>query len=299
VWNLSRQSAGMSARFEADTPLIAVRYEVTGKELAMPHMPASGVSGVDLYGLDRATWRFVATHQPRAQQMTARLGENLAVGRRKYLIHLPLYNGVKSFEIGIPKSADASFTPVAPRREKALLFYGTSITQGGCASRPGMAFVSILGRRLDRPVLNFGFSGNGRTEIEVARFLAELDPAVFVIDCVANTTAEDIAARTGPLVKLLRRVHERTPILLVEDRAWANAAHVPRLQEYHRAKRAALRHVYESIAEEVGRLYYHPGDDLLGHDGEATVDGSHPSDLGMMRYADALEPQLRKLIAES
>jgi lysophospholipase L1-like esterase len=229
--------------------------------------------------------------------MTGELTHDAPAGANAYQINLPLYNGVKSFEIGIPKSADATFAPVAPRRDKPLLFYGTSITQGGCASRPGMAFVSILGRRLDRPVLNFGFSGNGRTELEVARFLAELDPAVFVIDCVANTTAEDIAARTGPLVKLLRNAHAATPILLVEDRTWANAAHVPRLQEHHRAARAALRHAYESVAGEVGNLHYHPGDDLLGRDGEATVDGSHPSDLGMMRYADALEPQLRKLIS--
>jgi lysophospholipase L1-like esterase len=298
VWNLSHHTAGMSVRFTADAPAIHVRYVVTNRELAMTHMPATGVSGLDLYVKRDDGWRWLATHHPREQSMTAELTHDVPPGANAYAINLPLYNGVKSFEIGIPKSAATTFVPVA-RRAKPLLFYGTSITQGGCASRPGMAFVSILGRRLDRPVLNFGFSGNGRTEIEVARFLAELDPAVFVIDCVANTTAEDIAARTGPLVKLLRHAHERTPILLVEDRTWANAAHVPRLQEYHREKRAALRRVYESIADDVGRLYYHPGDDLLGHDGEATVDGSHPSDLGMMRYADALEPQLRKLIAES
>ncbi len=84
--------------------------------------------------------------------------------------------------------------PIAP-----ILFYGTSITQGGCASRPGMAFPSILGRRLARPILNFGFSGNGRMEVEVAKFLAELDPAVFILDCMANmaTLGPGDASRTG------------------------------------------------------------------------------------------------------
>ena len=92
-----------------------------------------------------------------------------------------------SLEIGVPKGA--AFVPVAPRKDKPILFYGTSITQGGCASRPGMSFTNILRRRLNRPVLNFGFSGNGQTELEVGRFLVELDPAVFVLDTVGQHDA--------------------------------------------------------------------------------------------------------------
>lgn len=297
VWWLSRQTAGMNTRFLTDAPKIHVRYTLLSDTLALPHMPATGVSGLDLYTDTDEGWRWLATHQPKAQSASAELVSGLADGRGRYQLNFPLYNGVKSLEIGIP--AGTSLEPVPPRTEGAILFYGTSITQGACASRPGMSFVSLLGRRLDRPMLNFGFSGNGRTELEVGQFLAELSPALFVLDCVANTSAEQIAERTVPFVRLLREKHPTMPILLLEDRTWANAALVPHLAATHTAKRSALRTAFESLRDAGDEhVHYREGDDLLGHDGEATVDGSHPNDLGMMRYADALEPTLRGLIEE-
>lgn len=295
VWNRSRNSTGMSVRFETDSPAIYVRYTLLKEELAMAHMPATGVSGVDLYGRHEGGWRYVSTVQPKSRTVESPVHDRLEPVRRAYAMHLPLYNGVTSFEIGMGKSA--SFAPVAPRADKPILFYGTSITQGGCASRPGMSFVSILGRTLDRPMLNFGFSGNGRTEIEVARFLAELDPAVFVIDTIANTSPDQIAERMVPLVKVIREKHPKTPVLLLDERKWDNMALVPYLSGYHKEKSDALRKAYEALQHDgVPNVHHRAGDDLLGADGEATVDGSHPNDLGMMRYADALAPDLRRLI---
>ena len=299
VWNLSRHTAGMSVRFETDSAGIYARYVLTKPELAMPHMPATGVSGLDLYGLRQRDsgddWRWIGAAKPAQHHVVAALGNNIDPGRRQYVVNLPLYNGVKSLAIGVRKGA--GFWPTPPRKDTAILFYGTSITQGACASRPGTSFVSLLGRRLARPVLNFGFSGNGRMELEVGRFLAELDPAIFVIDCVANTDAEQIAQRTAPLVKLFRAARARTPILLLGERAWDNAALLPDLGERYAAKSEALRKAYESLRTEgVDNLHFRAGGDLLGRDGEATVDGSHPNDLGMMRYADAIEPDLRRLL---
>ncbi|MDQ3439864.1 MAG: SGNH/GDSL hydrolase family protein, partial [Planctomycetota bacterium] len=296
VWNLSRDSSGMSADFEADADAIYVRYELNRPRIAMPHMPATGVSGVDLYGRMSDRWRWLQVTRPETVNVTAPLVTRLAPGRRAYRAYLPLYNGVKSFEIGVPKGATLS--PIAPRNDKPICFYGTSITHGACASRPGMSFVNLLGRRLNRSMLNFGFSGNGRMELEVGRFLAELDPAVYVIDCVANTPPEQITQRTGPLVKLLRNVHPSTPILLLEQRAWANHPLVPHQAQSHAEKCAALRAAFDAlIAQGVTNLHYRTGgDELIGADGEGTTDGSHPNDLGMMRYADALEPSLRALL---
>jgi lysophospholipase L1-like esterase len=296
VWNLARHTAGMSVRFETDSEGIYARYELLKGELAMGHMPATGVSGLDIYGrLDTGAWRWLAVVAPTTSNVTAAIGNQIAPGRRAYVCNLPLYNGVKSLLIGMRKGS--GFWPAPTRKDKPILFYGTSITQGACASRPGMSFVNILGRRLDRPMLNFGFSGNGRMEIEVGRLLAELDPALFVIDCVANTDAGQIIDRAPPLVKLLRCTHPTTPILLLDERMWDNAPLLPALRERHRSKAAALRQAYERLrADGVDDLHFRAGDDLLGADGEATTDGSHPNDLGMMRYADALEPDLRKLL---
>jgi lysophospholipase L1-like esterase len=295
VWNLSRHTSGMSAFFETDAPAIYVRYALLNAELAMPHMPATGVSGVDLYANANGAWRWLATHSPRARSMEARLIDRVTPARRAYQLNLPLYNGVTSLEVGVRKGT--AFAGVPPRKAKPVLFYGTSITQGGCASRPGMSFTSILGRRLNRPMLNFGFSGNGKTEAEVARFLAELDPALFVLDTSPNTPAEQLRERTVAVVRLLRSNRPTTPVLLLEERNGGNPALLPHLANLHKQKTDALRGAYDDLtAAGVANLHYRAGEDLIGADGEATVDGSHPTDLGMIRYADALEPDLRRLL---
>src|SRR6185436_7835587 len=112
-------------------------------------------------------------------------------------------------------------------RSKPIVFYGTSITQGGCASRPGMVHTAIVGRRLEMPVINLGFSGNGRMEQEVTDLLTEIDAAVYVIDCLPNMSAKDVEEKTEPLVRTLRKARPTTPILLVEDRSYANSAVLP------------------------------------------------------------------------
>ena len=298
VWNLSRHSAGMCMRFITDSPNIYVRYKLHLETLEMSHMPATGVSGIDLYadngeGIDR----WVSVIQPNKQLMDTSIAKDLAPGSRRYTMYLPLYNGVDNMEVGVTK--DESFRPLTPRKEKPILFYGTSIMHGACASRPGLAFPAILGRRLRRPTINLGFSGNGVMEPEVSDLLAEQDPCVFVIDCLPNMNETTVSKRTIPFVKRLRESHDNTPILLVEDRSFTNTLFFPSIKIHHRKSRTALKKVYaELIDSGVRNLFYLDGDHLLGHDGEGATDGSHPNDLGMMRYADAYEPVLRTILKQ-
>jgi lysophospholipase L1-like esterase len=299
VWDLSRHSAGIAVRFNTDSPEINVRYKLTSANLAMPHMPATGVSGVDLYALDEQNnWRWVSVLKPTQQVVEAKLAAGLQkrVGRpREFMIYLPLYNGTVDLEIGVPN--DAKFERVAPRTDKPIVFYGTSIMQGACASRSGMAIPAIVGRRLNKPTINLGFSGNGRMEKEVGQFLGELDPCVFVIDCLPNMNAQTVTANCQPLVRQLRAARPDTPILLVEDRVNTNAWIRSGASERHAANRAALKRSFdELIANGVQGLHYLPCDHLLGSDGEAATDGSHPSDLGMVRYADAYQSVLKKIL---
>lgn len=298
VWQLSRHSAGMAARFETDATVIWTRYTLLSNSLAMPHMPATGVSGVDLYAQDgTGRWRWLAVGRPeRAPNVKVRLIDGIEPGRRAYMLYLPLYNGVESLQIGL--APQAAMKPLAPRGSRPIVFYGTSITHGGCASRSGMAYPAILGRRLDRPTINLGFSGNGTMDLEVAALLAELDAAAYVIDCLPNTNASAVAERTEPTVRRLRSARPKAPIVLVEDRTFANAPLLPAHRRHHAASRAALKAAFQRLqAAGVEGLVYVEGEHLLGDDGEATVDGSHPTDLGMMRMADALEPILRPLVA--
>ncbi|HUG20425.1 MAG TPA: SGNH/GDSL hydrolase family protein [Planctomycetaceae bacterium] len=300
VWSLSRHSAGMLVRFETDAPDIHVKYDLLSSNLAMPHMPATGVSGVDLYGRNETGQdRWVKVSRPTAQHVEEKLVSGIDPrpnGKpRLYSLYLPLYNGVEKLEIGVPTGTE--FVPVAPREEKPIVFYGTSIMHGACASRPGMSISALVGRRFDCPTINLGFSGNGRMEIEVVEFLAELDPSVYCIDCLPNMSEKDVAARTEPLVKLLRKARPETPIVLVEDRTYTNAPFFQSMRDRHAGSRNALRVAYEKLNNEgVAHLSYLEGDIQLGDDGEAATDGSHPNDLGFIRYADAYETVLKPIL---
>lgn len=301
VWSLSKHSAGIAVRFVTDATTIKAKWKLTSPSLAMNHMAATGVSGLDLYvKTESGAWRWLAVGRPSQQSNNTTLISGLIPGKREYFLYLPLYNGVTSVEIGIPESSQLWKAP--PReagKDKPLIFWGTSITQGGCASRTGMVHTAILGRRLNRPVINLGFSGNGRMEPEVAKLIAELDASVFIMDCLPNVTADVVARETEPLVKTLRAAHPETPILLVEDRTYSNAYLKKSSQERHRTSRQALREAYERLKKEgVKNLYYLEGDGLLGDDTEGTVDSSHPTDLGFFRQADAFEKVLKPILEQ-
>lgn len=307
VWGLSRHSAGLCARFETNGTSIKAKWTLTSANLAMPHMPATGVSGLDLYvRSDDGFWRWLANGRPTAQTNEVTLVANLpplrkGVASREFLLYLPLYNGVSSVEIGLPP--DATLAKAPPYRNddgslrKPIVFYGTSITQGGCASRPGMVHTAILQRRLDYPVVNLGFSGNGRMELDVVELLAEIDAACYVIDCLPNLEPAQVAERTEPLVRKLREARPKTPILLVEDRSYSDAFLVESKRERNEYNRHALHSAYARLrGDGIEKLYYLDGDFLLGADNEGTVDSSHPTDLGFFRQADAFEQVLRPIL---
>lgn len=299
VWNLSRQSAGLCVRFRSDSPKIEARWELTSANLAMPHMPATGVSGLDLYVRDdQGKWRWAANGRPTAKTNTAALVAGLERKPRDYLLYLPLYNGVSTVEIGLP--GDAKLLPADPYpagQQKPIVFYGTSITQGGCASRPGMVHTAILGRSLNFPVINLGFSGNGQMEPEVGEFIAEIDASIYVIDCLPNLGPAQVKERTEPLVKQLRAKHPQTPILLVEDRTYSDAFLNRGKRQRNDESRKELQAAYERLhADGVKGLHYLAGEQLLGDDNEGTVDSSHPTDLGFFRQAEAFEAALRPIL---
>ena len=255
-------------------------------------MPATGVSGVDLYSRDSSgRWWFVANGRPAAEVNTAPFTPPSGL---PCLLYLPLYNGVTRVEIGIPKGSTLSSPGTAARKpHKPIVFYGTSITQGGCASRPGLAFPAIVGRHLDTPVINLGFSGSGKMEPAMAELLAELDPSAYVLDCLWNMTPDLVATRIEPFVKTLRAIRPDTPIWLVEDCSVRNVCPTE--------KGSILRRIHQKLtAEGVKNLYFLSNQGMLGDDTEGTVDGCHPNDLGMMRQAEvfvkALSPFLGRQV---
>lgn len=294
VWNLSRDSAGVAVRFTTDSKEIRARWTLTSERLSGPNMTPIGASGLDLYAkTGEGKWHWLGVGRPtRVPTNTDTLAAGLPTGTREYLLYLPLYNGVTSLEIGVLRGS--SIAKVAARASKPIAFYGTSITHGASASRAGMTHVAMLGRWFNREVINLGFSGNGKMEVEVAKFLAEIDASVFVLDCLPNMTAADIRGNAGKCVGVIRAAHPKTPILLVEDRNYADNFLNASRRERNETNHAAMREVYAKMKrEKVAGLHYLKADTLLAADGEDTIDGSHPTDLGFLRQARAFQKALR------
>ena len=301
VWELSRHTAGLSIRFETDANSLQIEYGVDG-DVAMNHMPATGVSGVDLYGKNkggewlwyRGLYTFGDTVQFRYKT------EGSPKGAREYQLYLPLYNHCKSFRIGIPKGSNIKFLP--PRPEKPIVIYGTSIAQGACASRPGMAWTNILGRKLDYPIVNLGFSGNGRLEMEVLELVTEIDALVYVLDCLPNLspndtyTEEEIKGRIRNSVKHIRNRRPKARILLAHHAGYSDGeVDASRNAVYETLNRWTDEVFIELKSNGAKHLSILPKNKInLSND--AFVDGTHPTDLGMEQYAQAYEEKLNKIL---
>ncbi|WP_407427914.1 SGNH/GDSL hydrolase family protein [Arcticibacter sp.] len=303
VWQLSRNAAGMKLRFRTDARSITVRYKVENKTYAMNHFPATGVSGIDLYALNRdGSWawatgkyKFEDTISYRYQNLDLD-SENYPQGREFHL-YLPLYNNVSWMEIGVPKNN--SLEMLQARKEKPIVVYGTSIAQGGCASRPGMAWTAILERNLHMPLVNLGFSGNGRLEKEVADLLVEIDARIFILDCLPNLEgfqSLEVEDRILATVRAIRKKDQLVPIVLTQHSGFIeNRLDSSTRQSLKRINSVSVAAFRKLRAEGVRNIHMLTYDKVtMGVDG--TVDGAHPSDLGMTRYAKAYEKLIKSIL---
>ena len=308
VHAMRHYTTGMQFRFATDSRQLRFQWVPYLKYLEMDHMPASGVSGIDVYRWDegRGKWLYVKTG--RIYKVEGGTLEIPWTPGDRCLVNLPLYNGVRSFRLGIDRGATVS--PLPPRKSgvtKPVVFYGTSITHGGCASRPGMAFPSIIGRDLDVPIVNLGFSGSGRMEYEMSDQIARIDASCYVLDCLPNmqTVKKDtpdyadvtdrsdplcvIRARYEPFIRNLRAKRPDVPIVMAEH-----------CSVYCRGKGADdvfIRALYEKlVAEGWKNLVYLPKEGMYADDFEGTVDGAHPNDWGMMHMAAAYGRAVKKAL---
>ena len=213
----------------------------------------------------------------------------------EYTIYLPLYIGVKVLAIGVNPGAEIkAATPYV--LDKPVVYYGSSITQGGCASHPGMSYQAIVSRHLDLDFVNLGFSGNGLGEPEIAEIIASIDASCYVLDYGVNLpSADSVASVYGPFLKIIRQKRPETPIICVTPIYNALEFWQPNKVTFMRdvirkevAKRRALGDENILLVE---------GFELLGPDfSDGFVDGVHPNDLGFQAMAEGLQPYLTRVL---
>ncbi len=296
VWKLAQSPSGARLRFRSNTGSLSIRLEYP-QPPGMRNMHAFGQSGVDLYvdGVYHGTATADAEAKP-GKVYTHSFFSGRPRQEREITLYLPLYLGVKVLAIGLDPDAGLQ-RPRPFAREKPVVFYGTSITQGGCASRSGMSYQAILGRMLNLDYVNLGFSGNGRGEPEMARAVAEIEASCFVMDFAQNNpTLESLQEVYDPFLSAVRSRHPDTPILLITPIYAAREAWGP--DERLEGMRAHIRQVgARRIAAGDARLQIVEGTDLLGPaDGGGLVDGVHPNDLGFQRMAERLAARLGKVL---
>lgn len=290
VLNLSRSTAGGRLRFRTDSPRIAVRAKMANIG-RMPHFALSGSAGFDLYESNVYRGTFMPPFDIQdGYESTMSLPD---VREREITIHFPLYSDVLSLEIGL--CAGASLLPAADYRHKLpVVYYGSSITQGGCASRPGNCYQNIISRRLDCDHINLGFSGSARGEDSMADYIADLPMNVFVYDYDYNAPDVDHLKKTHQrMFQIIRAKNPLLPVVMV-TRPQPN----PGEDDY--ARRSVIMATYQAaVAEGDKNVYFVDGTMLLHRFGgdSGTVDACHPNDLGFMCMAEGIGTILEKLLS--
>ena len=329
VWDLSRNSAGLSLVFRSNTRRLELSFDVFGWK-GMNHMPATGVSGVDLFAYKPdgeelwcaakfmpqfkeeyievpATGSQTATAQTSsdpssAQARTVRVTRvaysfeqiDYEEGCEEYEWHLylPLYNTVENFRMAVEEGCRLEWVPRDERQP--IVVYGTSIAQGACATRPGMAWTNLVERELRYPVVNLGFSGNGKLEAELFALLDQIDAGVYIIDCLPNIKVTDnFEEKLEAGIKLLRE-HHSCPILVVDHSGHTNdRTNLSRCfpDELNRRQAALVKRLRK---EGIKQLYYLTRNEIAW-DKDSMVEGIHPNDRGMMQQAEAVCGKLRQI----
>ena len=277
----------MSISFISNSKIISVKWTILN-DLKMNHMAETGIKGVDLYFKNKDNWQYLNTGRPDGIKNESTLINNMSEEMREFKIFLPLYDGVVNIEVGI--DSNSVIKKPLKNRNKPIIFYGTSITQGGCASRPGMAHTNIISRKLDLDCINFGFSGNGRMEQPISKLMSESKPLFYVIECMPNMeNQENVTNKTIPLVNTIRENNPEAPIVFVENFIPTSPILDEKRENEIRGMNLALKTEYQKmISEGYNNIFYIESKNAIGNDNEGTVDGVHFTDLGFLRYADFL-----------
>jgi len=294
LFEAGQQTAGVRLRFRTNTGCLSVKARYP-KFAPYPNLTQYNIQGLSAY-VDGACWS-VRIPDVEGGEVEWSMFDGVPRTMRDICMYLPLYGSVEILGIGVDE--DAEFAPPTPFvLARPVVFYGTSITQGGCASRPGLSYQAMLSRTLNVSYANFGFSGKGSCEKEVAMALAQIEACCFVLDVGQNNGVPDLRARFAPFLKVLREAQPETPVLVTTPifynaELWSSD-HRRTVEE----KRDIIRSAVEARENAGDRLVVLlEAEDYLGADfTDGAVDGGHPNDLGFARMAEGMAPRLAEML---
>ena len=302
-------SSGIAVRFASNSKRIAAQWNLKNN-FHMQHMAMTGIKGTDLYTLNQQTgkWEYVNTARPqeknfKADSIQSKLYvENLDGEMREYMIYLPLYDGINWLQIGVDSTAELIQPQVDnPRSMGKIVLYGTSIQQGGCASRTGMVPSAMIQRDFNLECVNLATSGQARMDFYIAEAMASIEDAIcYVIDPVPNCTKDRCDTATYDFIKILRTLRPEVPIVMVEGLMYPYTRHDSYHAEYLPQKNECFRRGFDQhVAENPKGMYYMTHEGQTGPEMEGTVDGVHLTDYGFRAYADLLEIVIKEALDDT
>jgi len=291
---LATQSAGLAVSFQTTSSRILAKW-CTSPRATASNMTGIAFEGMDLYILRNNRWQFAGVARPESHECEeAMIVENLPSGVKDCLLFLPTYDEIQSLKLGVDRKS--IIFPLKNPFHKNILVYGSSIVQGASASRPGLAYPARLSRETGYNFINFGFSGSGKMETEVANMIASMKFDVCILDCVPNPSPEEILERTRNLVLTIRKKHPRVPIIAIHSVAREKGNFDTKIQAKIKLKEQYFNQEIKSLQLKDSALFLIDAKGLLGDDQEGTTDGIHPNDLGFDRMLQKIRPKILDIL---
>ncbi|WP_113662841.1 SGNH/GDSL hydrolase family protein [Pedobacter nanyangensis] len=296
VKQLLTNSAGLAICFKTNSTAIGAKWCVTDKKPGN-NMTHIAQKGLDLYIKKDGKWQFAGVGRPSATCNEFTIAKNMDNSEKECMLFLPLYDELKSLEIGTAEGS--KIVGIENPFRKKIVIYGSSIVHGAAASRPGMAYPTMLSRKTGLYFMNLGISGNAKMEKAAARMVSDIKADAFILDCIPNPSPEQIKERAEYFVKTIREKHPKAPIIIIQTIIREHSyfdltvqSHVKKQNEeitaaFNRLKNAGMKDIYLITSEK-----------LLGDDHDATTDGTHPSDLGFYRMTEQLAPKITNILAQ-
>ncbi len=284
--------SGVAVAFTTDSPTIGVRAGYRVRNIR-PNWPEMATAGFDLFIKRDGKWIWAACAVPRED--TALLVDNMDGSVKECLLYLPMYSEPAVVEIGVAESA--RIAPMENPFRHRVVFFGSSFTHGASTSRTGNSYPSQIGQSTGLGVINLGVSGNSKLQPVFAEILAAEDADAFVFDAFSNPGAEMIEERFGPFVTRLREAHPGKPLIFLQTIYRERGNFDLKTREAEERKRAAARRVVTEAMKTDRDIYFIDVKSPTGTDHKTSADGTHPSDLGYFRWANAVQPQISKILA--
>lgn len=293
VKRLYTYSAGLAICFTTNSTSITAKWCVN-KPVTYPNLTPIASKGLDLYVLKNGKWQYSGVGRPDKDCSTGALVENMDDSEKSFTLYLPIYSELSSLEIGIDSG---SYIKSRPETKKRILVYGSSITEGASASRPGLAYPAALSRRLGFDFINAGVSGSAKMEPAVIAMLNDVKADAYILDCIPNSSDAVVKERALNMIKAIQAAHPGKPIIMLNSIVREQSFVDAKVNAMVKAQNMAIDSIAHNLLKiKTKDFYYLDTNGFLGDDHEGSTDGIHPNDLGSFRFVEKLQPLIEPIL---